>query len=552
MGIVFSKEYEKENGTPTVLLLGNGFDLQLGLKSKYEDFLLYLFFLKTLHHLSVNKVVKHKDDYLKVLIDGENEYYGINESKDSKSNSQENKISDTTNSKRDDKKKFLSILEIAKERLPSFEDENDGKLGILENNALVSCIISILSQKTEPSNNKNVSPLHFGEQNPFRNLISTNWDFVDKREQQREPINFQSPQKEKSYKTVECCVSLLKTYLIQFLNQLEFKSSNIEHSKINGWMDVESIIECLLTKNEHLLTRFSYIYEQDNELSQKDVSTSIGYSLSSYCKLLNLKNDLENAYEMREALKQFTHEFCKFIQIQVDHVHEFCKFIQNQVDHVKEQQDPIESIKIELNNEIELYKSGQDATFIEKVDLFSNIRDVLNYNYSSLTELFHEYANITLHVNGKSLDETAIFGINEDSCTSQNVVQFYQEQQNKYCTYLFKQSQRVLKHVLGFNFDSLKSNKHQHYSQYTGNQGIYGFNLIIYGHSCSPADFDVIKTLLTHPNLRVAVVLCYNKEAMLSAYHNIRTMLGPQKIAEMMQVSSKMEKRLFFLERKES
>ena len=49
MGIVFSKEdenYDKENGTPTVLLLGNGFDLQLGLKSRYEDFLLYLFFLK--------------------------------------------------------------------------------------------------------------------------------------------------------------------------------------------------------------------------------------------------------------------------------------------------------------------------------------------------------------------------------------------------------------------------------------------------------------------------------------------------------------------------
>lgn len=118
MGIVFSKEtenYDKENGTPTVLLLGNGFDLQLGLKSRYEDFLLYLFFLKTLHHLSENKIVKHENDYLKVLMDGENEYYGINESKDSKRNSQENKISDTTNSKRDDdKKEFLSILEIAK------------------------------------------------------------------------------------------------------------------------------------------------------------------------------------------------------------------------------------------------------------------------------------------------------------------------------------------------------------------------------------------------------------------------------------------------------
>ena len=392
MGIVFSKQienYNKENGTPTVLLLGNGFDLQLGLKSRYEDFLLYLFFLKTLHHLSVNNIEKHEDDYLKVLIDGEKEYFEASESKDSKSNSQETKETESANPNSDNvKKKFLSILEIAKKRLPCFEDENGGKLGILESNTLVSCIVSILSQKPELSNNKNVSPLHFGEQNPFRNLISTNWDFVDKRELQSESINFQSTQNEKSYKTVECCVSLLKKYLRQFLNQFKFKSCNIEHSKINGWMDVESIIECLLTKNEHLLTRFSYLYERDKEPSQKDISTSFVCSLSSYCKLLNLKNDLEKAYEMREALKQFTHEFCKFIQIQVD--------------HVKEQKDLIESLKIELNEEIDLYKSGQDATFIKKVDLFSNIHYVFNYNYSCLAELYQEYSKNTLHENGKS------------------------------------------------------------------------------------------------------------------------------------------------------
>ena len=101
-------------------------------------------------------------------------------------------------------------------------------------------------------------------------------------------------------------------------------------------------------------------------------------------------------------------------------------------------------------------------------------------------------------------------------------------------------------------FSHINSLSHGYFTQQFVKITLRGFNLIIYGHSCSPADFDVIKTLLTHPNLRVAVVLCYNKEAMLSAYHNIRTMLGPQKIAEMMQVSSKMEKRLFFMERKES
>ena len=108
MGIVFSTEYEKENGTPTVLLLGNGFDLQLGLKSRYEDFLLYLFFLKVLHQLSVDKIKKLKEDYLNLLKEGEKEYFKTSEIKELKSNSQETESSNPN--RENDKKKFLSIM----------------------------------------------------------------------------------------------------------------------------------------------------------------------------------------------------------------------------------------------------------------------------------------------------------------------------------------------------------------------------------------------------------------------------------------------------------
>lgn len=533
MGIVFSTEYEKENGTPTVLLLGNGFDLQLGLKSRYEDFLLYLFFLKTLHHLSENKIVKHENDYLKVLIDGENEYYGVNESKNTKSKSKEIKENESANPNRDkDKIKFLSILEIAKKRLTSFEEENGGKLGILENNTLLSCIISILSQC-----NKNVALLPFGCCDPFNNLFPNNWKIIYDADKKISHENWLIEKHEEPTKTVELCVDDLRKRLQQYVIQIKGNSDKQDPSeinretdmqnpsKINGWIDVESIIECLLTKNEHLIKRFSYNSNESNQNWKKN--------LSKYCDELNLKDNLENAYEKREALKQFTHEFCKFIQIQVE--------------HIKEQDNFKESLKLELDKEIQLYKSGQDALFIEKVDLFSNIHSVLNYNYSSLSELFEEYSVMPLHVNGKSEDETAIFGINED------IAKETQDIQNKYSTYFYKQTQRVLNHVPCVNFEELGSLYHNYkFPKAVVPIKIEGFNLIIYGHSCSPADFDVIKTLLTHPNLRVAVVLCYNKEAMLSAYHNIRTMLGPQKIAEMMQVSSKMEKRLFFLERQES
>ena len=529
MGIVFSKEdenYDKENGTPTVLLLGNGFDLQLGLKSRYEDFLLYLFFLKVLHQLSVDNIKEIKEVYLNILKEGEKEYFKTSESKDLKSNSQETEFSNPN--RENDKKKFLSILEIAKKRFECCEKEKKGILEILENNLLFSCILSILSQNSYRDKNGRDLSLTFGESFPFNNIFAKDICLCDELVDIKNTNSKIYPDKIYNLDLNDVNNDVL-FYIKEIKGELDDKNLSI----INGWMDVESVIECLLTKNKHLLTRFTY-YKNEEELNFIGSEKSI----FEYCEKLNLKDDFKNAYEMKDSLKQFTHEFCKFIQIQVD--------------HVKEQKDLIESLKIELNKEIDLYKSGQDATFIKKVDLFSNIHYVLDYNYSSLAELFQEYSMNTLHVNGKSEDETAIFGINEDTCFSQNGAQQYQEQQNKYCTYFFKQSQRVLKHVLGFNYENLNSLSHGYITQQFVKKTLRGFNLIIYGHSCSPADFDVIKTLLTHPNLRVAVVLCYNKEAMLSAYHNIRTMLGPQKIAEMMQVSSKMEKRLFFLERQES
>ena len=47
------------------------------------------------------------------------------------------------------------------------------------------------------------------------------------------------------------------------------------------------------------------------------------------------------------------------------------------------------------------------------------------------------------------------------------------------------------------------------------------FNIIIFGHSCSPADGDVFRSILNHPSLNKAVICCYNKDAMASTYENL-------------------------------
>lgn len=186
-----------------------------------------------------------------------------------------------------------------------------------------------------------------------------------------------------------------------------------------------------------------------------------------------------------------------------------------------------------------MYWCVPEAPYIVDIDLLDDIYAVLNYNYSPLSDLIDAYSNKILHVNGCSEKNTAIFGINENYDMS------VQNTRNQYGTYFYKQTQRVLNHLLEFNFDQLLSLKHLT----SKGKEIVGFNMIIFGHSCSPADFDIIKKLLIHPNLRLAVILCYDKKSFLSSYHNIRVMIGPEKLYKMMQMYSSIKNRLIFVER---
>ena len=73
-----------------------------------------------------------------------------------------------------------------------------------------------------------------------------------------------------------------------------------------------------------------------------------------------------------------------------------------------------------------------------------------------------------------------------------------------------KRAQRQLKNVRSFDFDRLTHNR---------------FNLMIFGHSCSPADKDIIYPLLSSPNLRFAIIFCHSTDAKLSIYKNLNDFL---------------------------
>ena len=51
------------------------------------------------------------------------------------------------------------------------------------------------------------------------------------------------------------------------------------------------------------------------------------------------------------------------------------------------------------------------------------------------------------------------------------------------------------------------------------------FNIVIFGHSCSPADGDVFRTIFNNPKLNKAVICCYDKVSMTSAYENLVKLL---------------------------
>ena len=304
----------------------------------------------------------------------------------------------------------------------------------------------------------------------------------------------------------------IKTDFIEFLN-LTDKNENM---KINGWLDIESLIECLLTKNDKLIARFS-------------LNDSFKEYLSSICSHLNLSIDQNYSYKFLEDLNKFTYEFCEFVNFQI-------ALLKRNLNYVN-------SLKGHLQKEISLYCKVPNAPFIKKIDIFSNIYTVINYNYTCLSELISDFSNITVHVNGKSENYTAIFGTNEDVGLASKF------DANQYSSFLYKQTQRDLKHI-EVNFGELENLCHEYLNpKLNVKEKKYGFNLIIYGHSCSLADADLLKTLLTHPNLRVALVLCYDQDSFSSIYDNLKIMLGSKQLSKMMHDAKSRKNRLFFVTR---
>lgn len=466
-----TERYSDDLEIKNVFVIGNGFDLQLGINSRYEDFLIYIFFVIFLpSKFQKFSIINSRKDYKLKLKDVYKKFNNFN------------------NFKLD----YYKVKKIKDLFLLAFErnrDMNESSRNSIFNNSFLFLLTSLIFQR-------GVSSFKEGKLEkritPFFTLFN--------------------PENREGTIVVPKTSFLINTHNDFFDNTYAFVSLLLQNNandplRVNGWLDVEELINCALTLDESLLTKFSL----------NDVNRS---KLESFLLDLDLKNNLVNSSFFVNSIKCFSDEFCFFIKIQQSKL--FNKY------NKKGKMD-FSKLREQLSTELSQYHPGVDAPFIENVDL-SNIYRVLNYNYSDLADEVLQSKTVQ-HVNGSCEDNTAIFGTNEEFSSSAKV--------NKFAIQLFKQTQRILNHVSLVNYDRLVSSKFDSL-----------FNLIIYGHSCATADFDVIGKMLNHKNLNVAVVLCYDRDSFLTCYSNIREGLTPDVFNKKLASSPTIKGRMFFLERK--
>lgn len=237
--------------------------------------------------------------------------------------------------------------------------------------------------------------------------------------------------------------------------------STISKSVYSGWMDLESFIEVLVTGSIYLKDKFSYEGTplRDRYDSAKTFLDGLEYFCIDFEKYISLINeDVPEGYDVNSLFYNYKESFKK--------------------------RNPTEDISL--------------------LD-FKNIKDVFNYNYTdTFNTLLAESANI-YYINGKAYGNFCaerkkskiVFGYTRNDRTFDV---------SPKCFAFEKDKQRFLKNVELYDYEEILKDP---------------YNVIIFGHSCSPADGDVLSHLLSNDKLNKVVICCYNEEAMASTYENL-------------------------------
>lgn len=332
-----------------ILLIGNGFDIALGKKTTYKDFIVYLFILYLFKF-----VLSFKNNFDKSLLFG-----AVRNNLISKRPKQDNDL--------------IQILDIAKNRVTNVS---------LDKICCSSCsrfsfldlLLRVVFQSTY---NKIFKDIVYYQKEKInlkinRSVCFDYWlsNFSKKLSGTRDILSI-------SDIVSDCLIEFYKYFL-----------KVAEDSKLHGWLDLESLIQYMVL-NESIL----------NE--QFIVGNALKRYVSSSVFKNGLRNDISCSKGIFYTLQYFTIEFCCFVNLQ-----NFSRFDSYYYDKFNIETDLYDidfRLPLKCNSHT---KFDFENSLYKIIDFnYSNTSEnTFNYNYVQ-----HNHFDF-YHVNGRSDDFTAVFG----------------------------------------------------------------------------------------------------------------------------------------------
>lgn len=425
-------ETKQDNINRTILVAGNGFDIALGLKTKYGDFFTVIFLILALdkyeNYFNCYNFTDVRNKTISIL-DKIETLFPVSNAKLS-SNSDESFRIKTIDLKK--------LTEIALTWYVSNDFEIESFKQAIQKPLFFNFVERILKKLTiyvvdKTTSNSSWKP-DFSQEDLFRYQKS----------------NFNGFMEFKSYKDFERFIYIVDSYI---------KSANY-----SGWMDLEQFIELLVTGNEYLENKYFKNYNFKYLHNEHSVAQLYSNGLEHLCILFEKYISLINSY----------------IPDNYDINSLFSSYL------------------VSFNN-----RNPNEKTSLLNIN---NVVEVFDYNYTeSCRKLFPESVKV-YYVNGK------VNGNFLDKRKKSKIVFGYTRNNKQFnvgpkCLVFEKNKQRFIKNIELYDYEKIV------------NEGC--FNVIIFGHSCSPADGDVIGCLLSSSNLNKAVICCYNEDVMISIYENL-------------------------------
>lgn len=443
------------NEVNNILLVGNGFDLAVGLKTSYSDFVKFLAI--KIYLSNIKEFIKNHKEYKSWI-------------KDCLSN---NNILDEEISFI-----FIKAIDDLNTSKSEFFKDDDSK-SLLKNPFLHNFfklvlgedIYEILQTDTFVTSIPKLSDSYL----QIKKHIKINYSDIHSDEESFD----------------------VRHDLIAFVNTIDQK---LQNSSLKQWLDVESFIEFLVTND-------------------KDLSTRFYPNTGNYISPLFANPSLYKEYFA--GIERFCNHFKEYLCSVLNGV--FVKYSDGTHTDIRK---VFENFKGGFESPYSDSLLNRSHGFIEFSKIL-NINELINYNYTYTAEAYlylrhlYDIYNHTYHVNGE-LDYDFHYHLQNGNTVSNHLVFGFSNTKSidlKSSLHAFeKKVLRVIKNTTPLDLDKLTSKP---------------FNLLIYGHSCGIADGDVIGALLKSPRLKIAVVLCYDQESLVSITNNLIEIVEPSRFDEL-------------------